>query len=41
MDVINYLIGLGHTKIGFLGYRYDISTLNNRLEGYKKAFDLK
>lgn len=36
-EMISYLIKEGHQKIGFLGYRFDISVLNNRLNGYYKA----
>lgn len=36
-EIIEYLIGRGHKKIGFIGYRYDISILRNRLNGYYDA----
>lgn len=38
-EIIEHLIKLGHTKIAFIGYRFDIKTLNNRLMGYKKALE--
>ena len=37
IEIIQYLIDKGHSKIGFIGYRYDISILYNRLQGYKRA----
>ncbi|MCH4168515.1 MAG: LacI family transcriptional regulator [Streptococcaceae bacterium] len=36
-EMINYLIGKGHRDIAFLGYRFDISVLSNRLNGYYRA----
>ncbi|MGE5614919.1 MAG: LacI family DNA-binding transcriptional regulator [Bacillota bacterium] len=36
-EIVNYLISLGHTKIGFIGYRFNITALNNRLMGYMDA----
>ncbi len=36
-EIIQYLIDKGHRKIGFIGYRYDMSILYNRLQGYKRA----
>ncbi len=36
-DVIEHLISLGHRKIGFIGYRFNITALQNRLLGYKDA----
>jgi len=38
-EIIEHLISLGHKKIGFIGYRFDIVALNNRLLGYKKALE--
>ncbi len=35
--VIEHLIGLGHKKIAFIGYRLDIRSLDDRLKGYKDA----
>lgn len=36
-EIIQYLIDKGHRKIGFVGYRYDISILQTRLTAYKDA----
>ena len=36
-EIVNYLIHKGHRKIGFIGYRYDMTILEQRLNGYKKA----
>lgn len=36
-DIIQYLISMGHQKIGFIGYRYDMTILSQRLAGYKNA----
>jgi DNA-binding LacI/PurR family transcriptional regulator len=35
--VTDYLIGLGHTKIAFVGYDGDFVFMLDRLEGYKQA----
>lgn len=37
--IIEHLINIGHSKIGFIGYRFDVSALNNRLLGYKRAME--
>lgn len=36
---IEHLIGMGHKKIGFIGYRLDIRALDDRLIGYKEALE--
>lgn len=36
-EIIEYLIGLGHKKIAFAGYNYEMQCLKERLEGYKEA----
>lgn len=36
-EIVNYLISLGHRKIGFIGYKFNITALNNRLLGYQDA----
>lgn len=36
-DMTEYLIQNGHTKIGFLGYGYEMSVMLERLKGYKRA----
>ncbi|MBS7577900.1 MULTISPECIES: LacI family DNA-binding transcriptional regulator [unclassified Enterococcus] len=36
-EIVNYLIGKGHRNIAFLGYRFDISVLKHRLNGYYRA----
>jgi LacI family transcriptional regulator len=36
---IDYLIGLGHTRIGFLKIEENITTGQERLQGYLKAFE--
>lgn len=36
-EIVSYLISKGHKKIAFLGYRFDISILKNRLAGYYRA----
>jgi len=38
-EVVDVLIKNGHKKIGFIGYGYDMSILNNRLLGYKQALE--
>lgn len=37
-EAVQYLIGLGHRDIGFLSDSIDISSNQERLEGYRKAF---
>lgn len=39
-DVTNYLISLGHRRIGFLSGPADTSTGRDRLAGYRKAFEV-
>jgi LacI family transcriptional regulator len=36
-NAVDYLIKQGHTKIAFLVYKFQNSTINNRLKGYYKA----
>ena len=36
-EAVDYLIKLGHRKIGFLVYGYDNSTISERMKGYLKA----
>lgn len=36
-EIVTHLIENGHRKIGFIGYDYDISILENRLNGYRHA----
>lgn len=36
-EAVSYLISKGHRKIGFIGYRYDMTIMNLRLSGYKRA----
>lgn len=40
-EAVSYLIEKGHKKIAFLGYRFDISILQNRLDGYYRALSEK
>ncbi|MBQ0000390.1 MAG: LacI family DNA-binding transcriptional regulator, partial [Clostridiales bacterium] len=37
MEIVNYLIGRGHKKIGFIGGRSDNFHTQQRLRGYQKA----
>jgi len=37
LDIMEYLIGLGHRRIGFICGRKDISGAERRLEGYRDA----
>jgi LacI family transcriptional regulator len=37
LDVMQYLIGLGHRRIGFISGRPEIGSAGRRLKGYKKA----
>lgn len=39
-DVTNYLISLGHRRIGYLSGPADTSTGRDRLAGYRKAFEV-
>lgn len=36
-QVVKHLLDLGHRKIAFLGYQFELSSLQNRVEGYKRA----
>lgn len=36
-EAVSHLIKKGHRKIGFVGYRYDMTIMNQRLSGYKRA----
>lgn len=36
-QAVEHLIKLGHKKIGFIGYRFDLTTLKKRLQGYLDA----
>lgn len=36
-EIVEHLINNGHRRIGFIGYRYDISILQDRLNAYKAA----
>lgn len=35
MEAMNYLLKLGHRRIGFISGRYDLQSANSRLRGYK------
>ena len=35
MEAMNYLINLGHQRIGFISGRFDLQSANSRLRGYK------
>lgn len=37
MESIQHLVGLGHTKIGFIGTGLEVSATRNRYEAYKNA----
>src|SRR5262245_26720112 len=37
MDVMRYLIGIGHRRIGFITGRYDTQSAARRFEGYKDS----
>lgn len=37
-EATEHLLSLGHTRIAFMGFENDTSTLNNRLSGFKAAF---
>jgi len=36
-DVMNYLLGLGHKRIGFISGRAELESSNRRLKGYRDA----
>lgn len=37
LDIMQYLIGLGHRRIGFIGGRKEIGSAERRLKGYRDA----
>ena len=37
LDAMQYLIGLGHRRIGFIGGRTELESANRRLSGYRDA----
>ncbi len=37
LDAMEYLIGLGHKRIGFIGGRVELESANRRLSGYRDA----
>lgn len=39
MDAMNYLIGLGHKRIGFISGRAELESSNRRLMGYRDALE--
>ena len=39
MDAMEYLIGLGHKRIGYIGGRAELESSNRRLKGYRDALD--
>jgi LacI family transcriptional regulator len=38
-DAMNYLLGLGHTRIGFISGRAELESSNRRLNGYRDAIE--
>ena len=38
-DAMNYLIGLGHTRIGFISGRAELESSTRRLKGYRDALE--
>ena len=38
-DAMNYLLGLGHTRIGFISGRAELESSNRRLKGYRDAIE--
>jgi LacI family transcriptional regulator len=38
-DAMNYLLGLGHTRIGFIGGRAELESSTRRLKGYRDALE--
>jgi LacI family transcriptional regulator len=38
-DAMNYLLGLGHTRIGFISGRAELESSNRRLKGYRDAME--
>ncbi len=39
MDAMEYLIGLGHERIGYIGGRAELESANRRLKGYTEALE--
>jgi len=39
IDAMNYLFGLGHKRIGFIGGRAELESSNRRLLGYREALE--
>ena len=39
MEVMNYLMGLGHTRIGFISGRAELESSNRRFMGYRDALE--
>src|SRR4026207_101260 len=39
MDAMDYLIGLGHKRIGFISGRAELESSNRRLKGYREALE--
>lgn len=39
VDAVDYLIGLGHKRIGYIGGRAELESANRRLMGYQDALD--
>ncbi|HOJ00920.1 MAG TPA: LacI family DNA-binding transcriptional regulator [Anaerolineaceae bacterium] len=39
MEAVEYLIGLGHQRIGFIGGRVELESANQRLSGYRNALE--
>jgi len=38
-EMTQYLIGQGHRKIAFLGYKYEVEALKNRYQGFERAME--
>ncbi|HXQ35075.1 MAG TPA: LacI family DNA-binding transcriptional regulator, partial [Anaerolineales bacterium] len=39
LDAMDYLIGLGHKRIGFISGRAELESSNRRLKGYREALE--
>jgi LacI family transcriptional regulator len=39
LDAMHYLLGLGHTRIGFISGRAELESSNRRLKGYRNALE--
>ncbi len=39
MDAMEYLLGLGHKRIGFISGRAELESANRRLKGYRDALE--